>query len=260
MQSKAKTVKQYLAELPEDRREAISAVRDVILKNLPRGYAAASLRLPGVAEEPHGALPHVHLQRPGARGVVPAGVGAFADSTAANGVQYTYCVSAIDSTGERLGAENMAIAARNNGNPLGDFTSDFIVGVDDLALFINSYAIDSIDAESDTVQRLMVLGLVEGAELEFLRASLGGDPLEFSLFGGAISLPFTFVIYRHHVIGRGSRTSAGGFRAAVLVCFVGLVLLEIVQFVAWGYAFDPYDLAASAAGALVALALGRWAV
>jgi hypothetical protein len=38
MQSKAKTVKQYLAELPADRREAISAVRDVILKNLPKGY------------------------------------------------------------------------------------------------------------------------------------------------------------------------------------------------------------------------------
>lgn len=38
MQSKAKTVKQYLAELPADRREAIQAVRAVILKNLPKGY------------------------------------------------------------------------------------------------------------------------------------------------------------------------------------------------------------------------------
>ncbi len=38
MQSKAKTVKQYLAELPADRREAVKAVRDVILKNLPAGY------------------------------------------------------------------------------------------------------------------------------------------------------------------------------------------------------------------------------
>ncbi len=34
MQSKAATVKQYLAALPADRRAAISAVRDVILKNL----------------------------------------------------------------------------------------------------------------------------------------------------------------------------------------------------------------------------------
>jgi Domain of unknown function (DU1801) len=38
MQSKAKTVKQYLAELPADRRAAIGAVRDVILKNLDKNY------------------------------------------------------------------------------------------------------------------------------------------------------------------------------------------------------------------------------
>ena len=38
MQSKATTVKQYLAELPEDRRVAISAIRDVILKNLDKDY------------------------------------------------------------------------------------------------------------------------------------------------------------------------------------------------------------------------------
>lgn len=38
VQSKATTVEQYLAELPPDRREAISAVRKVILENLPKGY------------------------------------------------------------------------------------------------------------------------------------------------------------------------------------------------------------------------------
>ena len=38
MTSTAKTVKEYLAGLPEDRRAAISAVRDVILKNLSEGY------------------------------------------------------------------------------------------------------------------------------------------------------------------------------------------------------------------------------
>lgn len=48
--------------------------------------------------------------------------------------------------------------------------------------------IDSIDTRDPGVQRLMVLGLVEGAELTFVRASLGGDPLEFRLFGAAISL------------------------------------------------------------------------
>lgn len=38
MRSEANTVEQYLAELPADRREAISAVRDVIVENLPEGY------------------------------------------------------------------------------------------------------------------------------------------------------------------------------------------------------------------------------
>ncbi len=37
MQSQAKTVAEYLQELPEDRRTAISAVRAVIRKNLPKG-------------------------------------------------------------------------------------------------------------------------------------------------------------------------------------------------------------------------------
>jgi len=38
MRSEAQTVDEYLAELPEDRRTAISAVREVILQNLPDGY------------------------------------------------------------------------------------------------------------------------------------------------------------------------------------------------------------------------------
>jgi hypothetical protein len=38
MQSKATTVAQYLAELPADRRAAIEAVRQVILRNLDRDY------------------------------------------------------------------------------------------------------------------------------------------------------------------------------------------------------------------------------
>lgn len=39
MQSKATTVEQYLAELPADRREALQAIRKVILANLPQGVA-----------------------------------------------------------------------------------------------------------------------------------------------------------------------------------------------------------------------------
>ncbi|MBK9740389.1 MAG: DUF1801 domain-containing protein [Actinobacteria bacterium] len=37
MQSAAASVEDYLAELPDDRRDAISAVREVILANLPAG-------------------------------------------------------------------------------------------------------------------------------------------------------------------------------------------------------------------------------
>lgn len=38
VRSAASTVEEYLADLPEERREAIAEVRDVILANLPDGY------------------------------------------------------------------------------------------------------------------------------------------------------------------------------------------------------------------------------
>lgn len=41
MRSDAATVDEYLAGLPEERREAIGTVRDVILSNLPAGYEEA---------------------------------------------------------------------------------------------------------------------------------------------------------------------------------------------------------------------------
>ncbi len=41
MRSNAATVDQYLSELPDDRLEAIEAVRDVILDNLPEGFEEA---------------------------------------------------------------------------------------------------------------------------------------------------------------------------------------------------------------------------
>ena len=45
--------------------------------------------------------------------------------------------------------------------------------------------VDTVDPQ---VQRLMVLGLVEGAEVEYAGAAIGGDPIEFRLFGCGISL------------------------------------------------------------------------
>ena len=41
MQSDVTNVEEYLAELPENRRAAIEAVRGVILENLPKGYEEA---------------------------------------------------------------------------------------------------------------------------------------------------------------------------------------------------------------------------
>lgn len=48
--------------------------------------------------------------------------------------------------------------------------------------------IAAVDATDPLVQRLMVLGLVEGAEVELAGAAIGGDPMEFRLFGTGISL------------------------------------------------------------------------
>lgn len=39
MQSKAKTVNEYLKEIPAERQEAFSKLRDTILKNLPKGFS-----------------------------------------------------------------------------------------------------------------------------------------------------------------------------------------------------------------------------
>ena len=39
MRSEATTVEDYLAELPEDRRAIVSAVRDVVNQHLPEGYS-----------------------------------------------------------------------------------------------------------------------------------------------------------------------------------------------------------------------------
>jgi len=41
MRSAAESVEEYLSELPEDRRGALEAVRQVILSNLPAGYEEA---------------------------------------------------------------------------------------------------------------------------------------------------------------------------------------------------------------------------
>lgn len=50
------------------------------------------------------------------------------------------------------------------------------------------YVIERVNCVDPAVQRLMVLGMVEGAEVELASAAIGGDPMEFRMFGNAISL------------------------------------------------------------------------
>ena len=50
------------------------------------------------------------------------------------------------------------------------------------------YRIASVDCSDPAIQRLMVLGLVEGVEVALTSTAIGGDPMEFLLFGNAISL------------------------------------------------------------------------
>jgi uncharacterized protein YdhG (YjbR/CyaY superfamily) len=73
MQSNATTVKDYISELPADRREAIETVRNVILKNLPEGYEEImqygmisyvvphSIYPAGYHVDPKQALPYISL-------------------------------------------------------------------------------------------------------------------------------------------------------------------------------------------------------
>jgi ferrous iron transport protein A len=48
--------------------------------------------------------------------------------------------------------------------------------------------IQSVDTRLPGVVRLMVLGLVEGTDVRFRHAAIGGDPLEISVFGASISV------------------------------------------------------------------------
>jgi ferrous iron transport protein A len=51
-----------------------------------------------------------------------------------------------------------------------------------------SARIESVDTSLPGVVRLMVLGLVEGVDVSFHHAAIGGDPLEISVFGTSISI------------------------------------------------------------------------
>jgi ferrous iron transport protein A len=48
--------------------------------------------------------------------------------------------------------------------------------------------IEKVDARQPGVVRLMVLGLIEGVEVRHQNSAIGGDPMELSVFGTAISV------------------------------------------------------------------------
>ncbi len=51
-----------------------------------------------------------------------------------------------------------------------------------------SARIEEVDARQPGVVRLMVLGLIEGVEVQARNSAIGGDPMEVSVFGTAISI------------------------------------------------------------------------
>ena len=51
-----------------------------------------------------------------------------------------------------------------------------------------SARIEEVDAMQPGVVRLMVLGLIEGAEIRHQNSAIGGDPMEVTVFGTAISV------------------------------------------------------------------------
>ena len=48
--------------------------------------------------------------------------------------------------------------------------------------------IEKVDANQPGVVRLMVLGLIEGVEVRHANSAIGGDPMEVSVYGTAISV------------------------------------------------------------------------
>lgn len=51
-----------------------------------------------------------------------------------------------------------------------------------------SATIEEVDARQPGVVRLMVLGLIEGVEVKHQNSAIGGDPMELSVYGTAVSV------------------------------------------------------------------------
>lgn len=65
--------------------------------------------------------------------------------------------------------------------------SDHSLTLDDLQPGQTARVIN-LDGHGPLAQRLMTLGLIEGATVAFIRRALGGDPLEIDVMGYSLSL------------------------------------------------------------------------
>lgn len=106
------------------------------------------------------------------------GIDAFTDPAAQSGVDYRYWVASVDADGSHLGPENDAFSARNSSMPVGDFTSDAKLGIDDLSRLADTYAIDATDPEFDALFDLAPDGAIDRLDFDLLASAFGegGDP------------------------------------------------------------------------------------
>ncbi len=104
---------------------------------------------------------------------VPAGTTSYVDSTVVAGIAYRYWIASVDSARESYSEQNDALCAINVAVPTGDFTSDAVVGVDDFSYLVDSYAIDSTDAEFDPLYDMNEDGRIYAADFDSLKAHFG---------------------------------------------------------------------------------------
>jgi hypothetical protein len=128
---------------------------------------------------------------------VAAGTLAYLDSTATIGQVHTYWVSAADSLQETMADANAAFSAQNLGVPVGDFSSDAVVGVNDFSLFVDTYAIDSTDVEFDPLFDLDRNGDIYTRDFEVFRSHFGEGGIPSSSPPGQNAPAQVFFGYQH---------------------------------------------------------------
>jgi predicted outer membrane repeat protein len=104
---------------------------------------------------------------------VSSGVTLYDDLTAANDTLYTYYLSATDGEYEIFDTENRALSAQNTGAPVGDFSSDQCVAINDMSWLVDSYGINSEDPEFDPLFDLDSNGDIYSGDFTIFSSSYG---------------------------------------------------------------------------------------